>query len=104
MDTVIFEILQIVVIAAIIIVTRYTIPAIKSYISSSNYTWIASVICDAVEQAEQTIKVDKSGPEKKVFVTKLVKKIFESSKIKVTDEQIDSLIESAVYTMNNAYK
>lgn len=96
--------IRIVITASIILITRYTIPAIKAYISNSKYEWIASVIMDAVEQAEQTIKEEKSGAKKKAFVIEIVCTIFHKAGINVTTEQIDSIIESAVFSMNKEKK
>lgn len=96
------DILRVVIIAAIIFFTRYCIPALKSYISSSNYALVASVVQDAVEQAEQIIKKEKAGSEKKEFVKATLSKIFEDAGIHITEDQIDSLIESAVFAMNTS--
>lgn len=100
MNDILFNILQVVIIACVIIVTRYVAPALKSYIDTSKYAWMASVVTDAVEMAEQTIKTPKSGAEKKAVVLGAVSTIFAKAKISITEDQINSLIESAVYAMN----
>ena len=96
--------IRIAITASIILITRYAIPAIKAYISNSKYAWIASVIIDAVEQAEQTIKEEKAGAKKKATVIEVVCAIFHKAGVEVPTEQIDSIIESAVFSMNKENK
>lgn len=100
MSEITFEILKATIIVAIILITRYCIPALESYISNSKYAWVASVIKNTVESAEQTIKEEKSGSKKKALVLETVRRIFADANIKITEDQINALIESAVFTMN----
>lgn len=100
MNDILFEILKTVVIIAVILVTRYFIPALKSYVSRTNYAWIVAIVKDAVECAEQTIKEEKSGPKKKALVMETVGRIFSDANINITQDQLNALVESAVYTMN----
>ena len=104
MNTVLFYMLEIVVIAAIVIITRYIVPALHAYIANSKYAWIANVIADAVDAAEQTVKEEKSGAKKKAMVLDMIEIICKEAQISITQDQIDSLIESAVFAMNNGEK
>lgn len=99
MNELLFNALQVVIIAAVIIITRYIVPAFECYIESSRYAWVANIIQDAVESAEQTITEPKSGGKKKAMVIDTVRRIFKEVKIDVTEDQLESLIESAVYAM-----
>lgn len=102
MNELLFNILQIVIIASLIIITRYVVPAFGCYIESSRYAWVANIIQDAVESAEQTVTQPKSGGKKKAMVIDTVRRILKEMKIDITEDQLDSLIESAVYAMNAA--
>ena len=104
MSDITFEILKATVIVAIILITRYCIPALESYISNSKYAWVSSVVKDAVESAEQTIKEEKSGSKKKAMVQTTVAQIFASAGITITQDQLNDLIESAVFAMNRDKK
>lgn len=100
MSDITFEILKAVTIIAIIAITRYCIPALQSYISNSKYAWLVGVVKDLVESAEQTIKEEKAGAKKKALVMEMVERIFDEANIKITADQLNALIESAVYTMH----
>lgn len=52
-----------------------------------------------MRSAEQTILGDKTGPEKKTIVTKFLKKQLQKKNISISDEQLNTLIEAAVYAM-----
>lgn len=99
METFLFDILQIAVIAVCIVVVRYLVPAFNVYIENSKYSWISDVVSDAVEAAEQTVKEEKSGAKKKAMVLDSLGRIFKAYNISITEDQIESLIESAVYMM-----
>lgn len=101
MNELLFNILQVAIIAAVVIFTRYLIPALECYIQGSRYAWVANIIQDAVESAEQTITEPKSGGKKKAMVIDTVRRILKEMKIDITEDQLESLIESAVYTMKN---
>ena len=100
MNEVLFEILKAVVILAIILLGRYVIPFIKLQVEKTRYAWLINWVELAVRSAEQTILGDKSGPEKKAIVTKFIKEQLEAKRISISDDQLDILIESAVYIMN----
>lgn len=99
MERFLFDILQISVIAFFIVVARYLVPALKSYVENSKYAWVANVVMDAVEAAEQTVKEEKSGAKKKAIVLDCLDRIFKTYNITITEDEIESLIESAVYVM-----
>lgn len=100
MNEMLFEILKAVLMLAIVLLTRYAIPYVKSLVEDSKYSWLAKWVELSVKSAEQTILGNKTGAEKKAFVTDFIKKLLIQKNITISDEQLNTLIESAVYIMN----
>lgn len=98
MNDILFEILKAVVVLAVILITRYAVPYLKQVAENSKYEWIVKWVGVAVQSAEQTIK--NSGKDKKAIVTEFIKSQLIQKNISISDEQLDNLIESAVYAMN----
>lgn len=81
------------------IITKYLIPYLKTLKDDARWTRLIDMVQTAVEAAEQSIH--EKGAIKKEAVTKFVTDWLNSQSIKVTSEEIDKLIEAAVYKMNN---
>ena len=97
MDDVLFKILEIVITAVITIVARYLIPILMTELKNSKHEWVYSIVMVAVRAAEQIIQ-EKGAGEKKY---ELALRLIHEAGIKMTDEQLNSLIESAVQIMNS---
>ena len=78
---------------------KYLIPYINAISTNSKYKWIADMASVAVKAAEQTM-ADKLGTDRKVVVTKFLKELLISKNISISDAELDSFIEAAVYAMN----
>ena len=102
MNDILFEVLKAVLTIAIMVGIRYFIPWAKNTIDSSKLSIVVELITAAVKAAEQTITGTKNGAEKKAIVVKFIKEQLKAKNIDISDEQIDALIESAVYAMNQA--
>lgn len=107
MSSVIFDVVRIVVFAVFLFLCKYVIPVfvmwLKSRITENQYTLLVAVINSAVHALEQEFKgATGQGATKKEQVTVYVKAYCEKHKIDITDEQISTLIEAAVYGMNKA--
>lgn len=100
MNDILFEILNAVIIIAVIAVTRYLIPWIKAKTTGTQYEHIFKLVEDAVKAIEQTVTESGKGEEKKEEVMKYVRDQLNSMGIMITDEQLSTFIESAVYAMN----
>lgn len=100
MNDVLFDVLKAVVMLAIVLLARYAVPYARSLVEDTKYEWIARWVELSVRHAEQTVFGDKTGPEKKAIVTEFIKGLLIQKNISISDEQLDTLIESAVYTMN----
>lgn len=99
MNEILFEILKAVIALVIILTARYAVPWIKLQVENTKYEWILQCARLAVKSAEQTILGDKTGPEKKAIVTEFLKEQLIKKNITMSDEQLDILIEAAVYTL-----
>ena len=99
MNEIILNVLELVIVIAVALITRYVIPWVKSNIAINENTVLLTLVDAAVMYAEQTME---GGQTKKEAVTEFLKKELEERGIKVTDEQIDALIEAAVFAMKQA--
>ena len=96
MNDVVFEILKAVLVLVIILIAKYLVPWIKLQVE---HEWLLKWVELAVRSAEQTVLGDKTGPEKKAIVTKFLKEQLQQKNISISDEQLNTLIEAAVYAM-----
>ena len=99
MNTVLFEALKAVVIISIMLIMRYLIPYLKSLVEKSKYAQVVEWVGKAVLMAEQTVLGTKAGAEKKAIVIDFIKRMLMQKNIAITDEQLNILIESAVFAM-----
>lgn len=104
MNELTFTILKVVVSITAALVTVYLIPFIKSQTKTQQEAELFKVIEVAVKAAEQTINDPKSGAIKKADVVKFVTDWLTQNGIKITPEQLDRLIEAAVYSMNGEFR
>lgn len=81
-------------------VIKHVVPFIETKLKESQYSWAAEIIANAVRAYEQTITGSKRGEEKFEFVMDFVNRELRKLGIKLSEEQITVLIESAVQAMN----
>lgn len=98
MSDIIFEVVKLLVMFAVLVLTRYVIPWIRSKIESDKITVIAEWARVAVLAAQQ-MATSKDGAEKKAIVTEFLKEILTDKNIALSDYQLDILIEAAVKQM-----
>lgn len=101
MNDILYEVLKSVVVLVLILITRYAIPYLKQKIENSKYDWVVKWVDIAVKSTEQTIFGDKMGPKRKAIVTRFIKEMLLQKNILLSDEQLDNIIESAVFAMKN---
>lgn len=99
MDELTFTLLRIVISVTAALITVYLIPYLKSQTNTKQMDELIGMINVAVKAAEQTVK---GGKMKKAEVITFMSEWMNSRGISITDDQLDKLIESAVYSMNNA--
>lgn len=98
MDEIIFEIIKIIVMVAVLVITRYLIPWIKRKIGVDKLEEAEKWAKYAVLKAQQVLWAEK-GQDKKAYVTEFLKEILIAKNIALSDEQLDVLIEAAVKQM-----
>ena len=97
-----FLVLKIVVIVAVMLITGFLIPLIKNWIASIKDDRVRKLVEEAVQAAEQTITATGSGAAKKEEVWDFVTEWLREHGIEFSADQLDKLIESAVFAMNLA--
>ena len=104
MNSFLFLVLKVVIITAILLIMKYAVPYMRTVLEHSKFKFVAEAAAYAVRYAEQTVIGDKTGPEKKAIVTKFIEDMLIAKHISISADQINALIEAAVYAMNLAKK
>lgn len=99
MDELTLTILKVIVSVCVALITAYVLPYIKTLKDDARYAKVIEVVELAVRAAEQVIRDPKSGNIKKARVLKVVRKWLGEHNIDISEDEIDQLIESAVYAM-----
>lgn len=100
MENVMYQILSLVLTIIGLIITYYVVPILRSKVSDEKLSLIEMWVNIAVAAAEQMKDAGllPDGQEKKDFVLQFVK----DKGITITDEELNALIEAAVYEINKA--
>lgn len=98
MNDVTFMILKIVLSMAAALITVYVIPYLKELKNNEEYSALFDMVEVAVYAAEQTIKT--GGADKKEAVMLYLTNWARAKGIEVSSEQINQLVEAAVFSMN----
>ena len=99
MNEILYEILKATTVLLMILFFRYALPYFKHLLENSKYEWVVKWAEIAVKSAEQTIFGDKKGAERKAIVTQFIKKMLLQKNISLSDEQLNNIIEAAVFAM-----
>lgn len=99
MNEILFEVLKAVVIISFMVLSAYGIPYLKALIEKSKYAQVVGWVGKAVLMAEQTVLGSKEGAQRKAIVIDFIKRLLLQKNISITDEQLSTLIEAAVFTM-----
>jgi len=83
-------------------ITYFIIPFLTEITEKYQNEKIDSFIKDSVIAAEQVIKGDKKGAEKKAKVLSAVTNWLNEHHINLSGEEIDDMIESMVYMLNHS--
>lgn len=98
MSEITMEILKVIIMLAVILVTRYLVPWVKELIGASKMEEIRKWAKEAVEAAQQVHKA-KTGEERKKIVVDIMRGILLRKNIDMSDEELEVLIEAAVKAM-----
>lgn len=99
MNEIIYEVVRAVLVISIMVVVRYAVPYLKSKINGTELEWIYAWAVKAVKAAEQTTSGEHTGSVKKAIVKEFLQNVAKEKNLSITDEQLENLIESAVYAM-----
>lgn len=99
MDDITMILLKYVITICAALITAYVLPYIKTLKDDARYAKVIEVVELSVRAAEQVIRDPKSGNIKKARVLKVVRKWLGEHNIDISEDEIDQLIESAVYAM-----
>ena len=98
MNEIIFEVVKVVVMVAVLVITRYLVPWLKEKIGADKLATAEKWARYAVLKAQQVLW-EQGGQDKKAYVTEFLKEILIAKNIALSDEQLDVLIEAAVKQM-----
>lgn len=106
LNELIFNVCLALVVAICGVIARELIPFLREKhnevikrIEATKWAWAADIVNEVVRAVEQTV-IEKHGDEKKAIAHRLILKAMKEAGIYLSDEQIDTLIESAVQTLN----
>ncbi|MCX4340968.1 MAG: phage holin [Lachnospiraceae bacterium] len=98
MNDFVMEILKVIVMLAVILVTRYLVPWIRAKIGAEQLEEVKTWVNAAVLMAQQVYDA-KPGAERKAIVVDMIRKMLTKKNIDISAEQLDTLIEAAVKAM-----
>ena len=96
---ILMQLLKLIIMVATALITTYLIPWIKSHTDTEKMYSVMRWAHEAVLAAEQ-IYGGQTGPAKKEYALKFLKKITKAAKIDISDAELLMLIEAAVGEMN----
>lgn len=99
MDNVTMMILKLVISVCAALITAYAVPYLKTLKNDARYERMLDIVALAVRAAEQTITGSGQGAVKKAEVIKFVSEWLYGKGINITEDELDQLIEAAVYSM-----
>ena len=108
MNQIVYNVLLAVITALIGVIVNQAIPYLKgkyaeaeAKVRQTKWSWAMDVADAAVRAVEQTASEAIHGNGKKDLAKQFVKSALEQAGVKMTDYQIDTLIEAAVQAMNS---
>ena len=99
MDDLTMMLVKIAVAVCAALITAYVLPYLKALKEDAKWGTVIDMIEIAVRAAEQIIKGSGQGPAKKAEVVKFVSEWLERNGIGMMEDELDQLIEAAVYQM-----
>lgn len=99
MDNMTMMILKLVISVCAALITAYAVPYLKTLKNDARYERMLDMVALAVRAAEQTITGSGQGAVKKAEVIKFVSEWLYGKGINITEDELDQLIEAAVYQM-----
>lgn len=104
MNDLTFNLLKIVISVVTALLAYYVIPYLKNKFKQDKYKDLVEAVKVAVDAAEQTFKEGGMGKVKKEDVIKFITSYLNENKIDISVDQLDRLIEAAVFQLNKGKK
>lgn len=99
MNDVSFLCLKVVTAVCAALITAYFVPYLRTLKNDARYKRVIDMVTLAVKAAEQTFKESGKGAEKKAAVIRFVSGWLGDKGIEITEDELNQLIESAVFAM-----
>ena len=106
-STLVFNVCMALIVALIGVITKTLLPYLKAKkeeattaLRQTRWAWAADIIDAVVRAVEQTVEDGVHGEAKKDEATRLIMDFFRVNGIDLTQEQISTLIETAVQHLN----
>lgn len=110
MNNLFFNICMALIVAIAGIVAKTLLPYLEekraeaeAKLRNTRWAWAVDIIDAVVRAVEQTIDEDIHGEEKKRIAIKYIEKLLNDNGIALTYEEINTLVEAAVNTMNSGF-
>lgn len=103
MNDVTFNILKLVVSVSVAVISAFLVPYLRNKLKDEKYKNLMDMVKVAVYAAEQTIGSGNGGLKKQEVIV-FVSNWMRENGIKITEDQLSQLIESAVFAMNKEIK
>lgn len=98
MNNVVYQIATLIISLIGVVLTSLVVPLIKTKVNKNKLTIAEMWVNVAVAAAEQIFSAPQQGTNKKIYVIEFLN----SKGIKLTEEELNVLIEAAVYELNRA--
>lgn len=101
MNDILFEVIKLLLTILIALIGRYAVPYLREKLGTAKLDRIYHWADLAVRWAEQVITEKGQGEKKKAMVVAFLKKLLDKNHVKITEEQLEVLIEAIVRQMNS---
>lgn len=111
MDAMKLEILELLIRLAVLVTAGVVVPAFKKWLDARTdneqmdkvHRWVYAAVGAAEQVYNRAEKLDPDGSRRKNYVRNSVMKICLNNNIRITDRELDILIEAAVNTLNSMH-
>lgn len=110
MDKLIFNICMALIVTIVGIVAKTLLPYLdqkraeaEAKLRNTKWAWAVDIIDAVVRAVEQTVKEDIHGEEKKRIAIRYIERLLNENGIALSYEEINTLVEAAVNTMNSGF-
>lgn len=76
---------------------------VEAKLRNTRWSWAVDIVDAVVRAVEQTVEEDIHGEDKKRIAIKYIEKLLNDNGIALTYDEINTLVEAAVNTMNSGF-